>query len=292
MVPDEQPLILDTLLLDGQPTVEANLVQLDFYRSEFDRREGAASDPPIELIFELLNRVLATLRTLLRAGQLKPLAADGSYWRLDYLTDAGAELLPEEGLIRRRLGQRLFVQLHGITEATWRRLQEVSPAYSPPAWETLLLDAEALLPEIGPALVLAATTLETLIAAVLDWLAAQANLPPGLWAWINDRGDYRKEPSTAEQFDALLRSLAGTSLKDDGRLWEGFKQLRDARNSFVHDGRAVIGKNRDEVTVARARELVGRAREIAAWIEQLLPANQRRPEVGQPMQWHFERRLI
>jgi hypothetical protein len=92
-----------------------------------------------------------------------------------------------------------------------------------------------LLPEVGPALVLAVTALETLISATLNQLASSANLPSGLWEWINNRGDYRKEPSVEEQFDVLLRVLAGKSLRNQSDLWRGFKDLKEARNSFVHN---------------------------------------------------------
>ena len=55
---------------------------------------------------------------------------------------------------------------------TWSELR-AEPEKAAPAWETLLLDASAVLPQIGPAIVLAYTALEVLIAAVLSDLAAR-----------------------------------------------------------------------------------------------------------------------
>jgi hypothetical protein len=96
----------------------------------------------------------------------------------------------------------------------------------------LLLDAVGLLPDIGPALVLAATSLETLITDALDELSAGASaVPQSLWMWINDRGDYRKEPSVLEQYDALSKVFTGRSLRDEIELWEA---------PFVHGGKPPI----------------------------------------------------
>jgi hypothetical protein len=139
----------------------------------------------------------------------------------------------------------------------------------------LLLDAMGLLPRVGPSLVLAATALETRIAEVLDLLEGRNPLPGGLWQWINDRGDYRKEPSTAEQFDVLLRVMSGRSLKDDAGLWEAFQNLRDARNSFVHEGVARIGKRPEAVTVDAAGTLIQQCWRILEWLDEFVPVERR-----------------
>jgi len=146
----------------------------------------------------------------------------------------------------------------------------------------LLLDAYALLPQIGPAIVLAYTAIETRIAQALDRLAALTGLNPLLWMWLTDRGDFTKDPSTAEQLDVLSRALAGKSLKDDTGLWESFQNLRTARNRFVHEGMASIGKQRLAVDDNRAQQLINGAELIIDWIENLLPEDERRPRAQSP----------
>lgn len=103
-----------------------------------------------------------------------------------------------------------------------------------------------------------------------------------MWDWIQDRGDYRKEPSSAERFDTLLRAISGRSLKEVNHLWEGFRNLRQARNSFAHDGLAVIGNR--QVDRQEAVRLVAMAREIIDWIDDLLPAAERRPKFASTVQ--------
>jgi hypothetical protein len=134
--------------------------------------------------------------------------------------------------------------------------------------------------ELGPSLVLAATAVETRVATALDLLASD-KVDDDLWAWINERGDdYTKIPTIAEQLDQLLKSLGGRSLKDDPRLWQAGVHLRQARNSFVHDGRAALGKKtKTLVTRTKARELVAQAGEIIDFIEALLPEDSRRPRL-------------
>jgi len=72
-----------------------------------------------------------------------------------------------------------------------------------------------------------------------------------------------------EQFDHLLKILSGYSLKEDGPLWEAFRNLRNARNSFVHEGTARVG--RAPVSIDQARQLLGKSMEIIAAIRKRLP---------------------
>jgi hypothetical protein len=143
-----------------------------------------------------------------------------------------------------------------------------------------MLDAEGHLPNIVPAVVLAAAALEVLISAALDALAPVEGVGVAMWVFINNRGDYRKEPSVVEQYDVLLTALAGRSLKMRNDLWEVFRNLREARNSLMHDGSMSIGGR--PVTRDQAYGMIIGAKAIAAWIEELLPAASRRPsEPGQ-----------
>lgn len=78
----------------------------------------------------------------------------------------------------------------------------------------------------------------------------------------------------------MLKSLGGRSLKEDTGLWQAWVQLCQARNSFVHEGRAMLGKkksrNRTPLTRQTAREVVARAEQIIDFIEAFLPAEHRR----------------
>ena len=168
-----------------------------------------------------------------------------------------------------------------LSPALWTAAAEqLPPDFEPPAWQSLLLDAAKLLPEVGSPLVLAYTAIEVRIATALDYLADAGAFDRGLWEWLKSRGgDFRKEPSVAEQLSDLMQALGGRSLKNDVRLWEGYQNLRKARNSFVHEGRAVIGDK--AVSKTRALELIGLATEIVDWIEAALPEAQRQPPVRQ-----------
>lgn len=189
---------------------------------------------------------------------------------------------PEEGLVRGHGGLKFEVKILGITEAVWTDVREPVLDDTPP-WEGLLLDARSLLPRIGPALVLAATALEVLISWVLDRLAERGPIPKELWTWINERGDYQREPSVEEQFGAILRICGGWSLKTDPKLWEAFKNLKAARNTFVHEGVAKIGK--DLVDVKRASELVNGAMRIVVRTWEQLPDDLRWPRFSHTVQF-------
>ena len=151
----------------------------------------------------------------------------------------------------------------------------------------MVLDAFALLPDVGPAITLANIALEVRIAQVLGELVPATGAAPALWSWITDRQQYWQNPSVKDQFDVLLRALSLTSLRDDAELWKAFEQLRQARNSFVHTGQARVGPKRGlVVTPAKAAELLESALRIMDWMDQL-PVQSRGPQFRFPTQFSY-----
>jgi hypothetical protein len=278
--PAEPQPVSSSVLVDGTGTIEADMLQIDFIKPSFDRRPNS-EDPPKELLFLVVNRFLARLRTLTRAAQIQPLRPEHTFWRVDYIEDDGSPLARDERNIRRRANSTGEGRIVPVTTGLWLALASVPADFEPSLWDSLLLDAFGQLPNVGPAIVLANTALEIRIATALDALVQTVNIPPALWQWINDRGDYRKEPSVSEQFDSLLAAFTGKSLKEESVLWGEFQKLRQARNSFAHDGRALIGKSRrEEVTPEIATKLLQQAHAIIDWIDALLPAEMQRPKLG------------
>ena len=139
----------------------------------------------------------------------------------------------------------------------------------------MLLDASDVLPRVEAATVLAFAALEAFIDWALDEFVKDGRLDSGLYRWIAERDDIAKRPSPKEQFDILLRTLGGRSLKDETELWELFGNLHQVRNKSAHEGRATLGGA--PVTVTKAKELVGGAQRIIEWAEQLMPPEKRRP---------------
>jgi len=73
----------------------------------------------------------------------------------------------------------------------------------------------------------------------------------------------------------------GRSLKEEPVLWEGYRNLRAARNSFAHAGRAVIGTT--EVSLEKAKDLLAKANSIVDWLEPSLPADFQWPRERTPV---------
>ena len=265
--------------MDEEDVVAADVVQIDFLADSFDRREGT-DDPPLALVFDIVNGFIARFRTLGRAFQIAELVPGSTTWRIQYLNDDETELEPEEGSFRARVGASFSVELVGLSRPLWERIQDLSPTYEPPPSDQLLLDAFGRLPHVGAAVVLGFSALEVRIEAALDDLSRIHGVRKEVWDWINDRGDYRKEPSIGEKFDSFLKAVTGRTLKEDVRLWEAFQNLRAARNGFAHDGVARIGG--DEVDPRRAVQLLQAAGEILDWVDSLLPETLRRPRHDQP----------
>lgn len=262
------------LTLDGQQAFIANGLRIDFRKDTFDRSEDGPLDPPIEIVEKCLRALLTRVRFLTDAQQIQIPAALESPWRVEYLADDGSELEFVPGFVRSRFKQAFSISIVAVTPSIWAQQSELDPHFEPPPWRTLLLDARAVMPNVGAAVTLAATALEVFIAQVLDDVAKRSTIPADLWTWINSR-EWLKQPSNDEQFDTLLLILTGHSLKHDALLWEAFKNIRGARNTFVHEGVPRVGKK--PVTEAIAGQLVVRATEIVNTVREWLP---------EPVRWY------
>lgn len=266
----------DEILVDGVPAGRADALWIDFQKESFDRSkesmEKRLCDPPLEVLGRAVNSLIVRLRHVVQAPTVRALDFRDFgrvTWRIRYLNDDETELEPDEKLVRGRGVLNWSFGWNAVTKQVWEDIHKLPFDYKPPPWDELLLDAQSDLPRVGPAVVLAATALEVFIAHVLDGLAERSAVPAALWEWINNRGDYLREPSVEEQYDELLMVLTGHSLKAESKLWELFMNLKRARNTFVHRGIAEIGKT--EVSPETASKLVAAASEIIAKVREWLP---------------------
>jgi len=279
---------ISAIKINGQEVVRANLLQIDLVAArEFsrNRNETDVFDPPLELFFMLANSLLGRLKSVGRMAKPKFIDFDSAAaWKIDYLTDDGRELMQDKNLIRGHTGHKLTWQICGITRDIWELAATLPVDFTLPVWHKLILDATAELPDVNPAIVLANAALESFIKLSLDILARDSVIPSESWEWINSREDaLLKQPSPKERFDQLLGLLTGRSLrKDQPELWKAFNDLRSARNSMVHEGKAVIRHKKKRKTVSvdvdseMAKELVDKAAHIIAWVESLLPEEHKR----------------
>ena len=210
-------------------------------------------------------------------------------WSSKYLNDDESELSEEKGFVRGKGMRKLQFPFVELNKEVWENIHSILPNQQLPVWKTLLLDADAILPEVGPAIVLAFTALEVFISKILDNIATSSNLDSDLWEWINNRG-YLKDPSIDEQYDFLSKHLIGKSIKEDNNLWEPFKHLRKARNSFVHDGIATIGD--DVVTEEKARFFIVKANEIIKFIKNEIPEEFKWPEFQYNIKMQFTSKTL
>lgn len=273
--------------INEQETIQANLLQIDLLADrDFDRRrESQIVDPPLELFLQLANSVIRRLRMVGRLSSVKVLdSITDAAWKIEYLTDDG-QPLPKDYAFRRAYFQpKVKYQISAVTAAIWNLAHTLPVDYAPPIWDTLLLDAWARLPDVNTSIVLANAALETYINLSLDALAEKSSIPGESWDWIITRDqDWLKQPSAKEKYDQVLYLLTGRSLKkEEKELWKAFDELRVARNSMVHQGKAVIKKKtkkkaiEKDVTPRLAKEMLANANKIIYWVESILPEEMRR----------------
>lgn len=280
------PQSTNRVTFNGLNTIPTNALKIDFFKPQFSRTpgmEGDDIDPPLSLCFTIANSFIGRLRLLNRGSHVKPLLQRKALWRIDYLSD-NEEILPiDPALIRTTLKKHVSFTACCINKNLWENIESLPNNFTAPLWDVLILDARNLLPEVGPAMVVASAAIETFIAWCLDQLqlSETSSVPTDLWNWINDRSnDFYKQPSVDERCDILLKVLTGKSLKDNSKLWQSYNELRKARNSFSHAGTAVrYKKNNVILDLAHATRLVSDAEAIIDWIEALLPDNLRRKKI-------------
>jgi hypothetical protein len=244
----------ESVKINGVTAIIANGLQIDFQRSEFDRTPGSPEDPPSAVLQRAVDSFIERLRYVARAAHVHAVSLQTTTWRLRYLDDEGSEL-PTSSKVVGRGGNAFRWSLVGVNKTLWDQLHELPGDFTPPPWDGLRLDAQAALPHVGTAVVLAATALEVFIEVMLEQLAARSDVPKNLWQWVVSRKNPLCNPDVEEQFDTLLGHFVGHSLKENPDLWGSFMNLKRARNTFVHEGVATIGEQ--PVTVQQAGLLVG-----------------------------------
>ena len=253
------------------PAQLANALQVTFRRTEFDRSDPDQLDPSHAEVFGIVNQVMGRMRVLVQAPGIRELGPATTIWERHYLDDDGAELSRVEGTFRRIGAGQRRTETIPVTTWVWEELADDLSESPVPIWERFLLDAFSLLPDIPPALSLGHTAIELRIESAIAQLAGNGAVSAALWTWINDRGDFRKDPSVKERLDGLLRGVCGRSLKDEANLWQAYEALRKARNRCTHEGATDIAES-------DARTLLQGARAIIDWIELLLPPESRRQQ--------------
>jgi hypothetical protein len=258
---------IDKITIDGQDSFEANVLLIEFYRDTFDRKNESSLDPSADQILGAANWFIERLRFVGKDSSITPLEDLGSI-NVKYTNDDGSELEKEEGMAREKLTRAVQFKYSLLTPEIWDNIFNLGDDFSVPHWHNILLDSSRLLPDIGPSLVLAETALEVFINYVLDSLSRQGDIPQNVWNWINER-DWLKTPSVDERLDFLLQHFTNHSLKSEAELWEGYRNLKKARNSFAHEGIPKIGK--DVVDSEKGKSLIRNVNLIVLKVREWLP---------------------
>lgn len=285
------------VVVNGKETVTANMLQIDFIAArDFERPRGGAArtDPPVDLFFTLANKLIQKLRSFASLPHVRPLTSNNALgWRIEYLTDEGEQLDKNPDKSRSVQSGVTRWRTSVITREVWKNAVSNFRDFEPYVWDSLLLDAYAQANDVNATIVLANAALESAIDFALEMLARDSAVSKQSFEWlINRSGDYIRQPSVKEKFGELLFLISGHSLEKEKRnLWESLKDLRCARNSMVHQGKAVLKKGKKavekEIDARLARELLGKAKEIIDWLESLLPVDIRREKLKTPYQLGF-----
>lgn len=285
----------ENITINGNKAFNADVLRIDFKKEDFERKEENTGkkeitcDPPVDLIKDVANDFLSRLRYVTNGSKIKQLEFPFTSWGLRYLNDDGTELPEEQGLLRGRGMRNFQFSFVAVNNKVWEDVHSLEPFQPLPVWKNLLLDAEALLPEVGPAIVLTFTSLEVFISTTLDDIVKAGKIDGSLWEWINGRGPL-KDPSIEEKYDFLSRYLIGKSIKENNNVWESFKHLRKARNSFAHDGISKVGDA--EVTPDKAREFIMKANEIINYIKDGLSEELHWPEFKHNIEVSFTQAIV
>ncbi|MFA5089073.1 MAG: hypothetical protein WC552_08605 [Candidatus Omnitrophota bacterium] len=252
-----------------------NTIIIHFFKSEFNRplfqnkEKSEISDPSAELINEILNYFLLKLRWVTDAPKIHPIDVKRTGWRVDYYKDDMTPLSPDNK-IHGDIKYAFEGNYPKINYEIWMETVYSTHVPGQRNWEDFVLDAYDVLPQVGLSIMLANIALEMFIPNILNQLAQKNGFPNIMWY---------KDPSIEDQYDTLLRILSGHSLKEENQLWEAFKNLRTARNNYVHEGIACI-KNK-QLTEKQTIELLQKMDMIFLKIREWLP---------EKMQWELPKK--
>lgn len=260
--------ILTGATIDGKPCFNADIVTIDFFKKEFQRKCKENLDPSIEVIRFVLNDFLTRLRYVIKAPFLKPSTFPDCNWKMRYLNDDGIQLKKEDGQFTEYGLSPYQTSWMTVTPEIWDDVEAICSSDEIPGWRLLLLDAKSILPDIGPAITLAFTALEVYITKTLEAASRLDSKDSQLWKWLDSR-HYVKDTTIQERFDFGLGYFLGIDLKESSDLWNAFIDLKKARNRFTHDGVLKIGTRK--LLIEDATRLVHRAEEIIEFIESKLP---------------------
>src|SRR2546425_7593231 len=95
LIPAAPPRATDAILLDGRRTIQANLLQVDFFKDQFDRRRsvgeaGPGGDPPLVLGVEIANNLFRRFRSVGPAARGTGILPVKNLLALPFLADDGA----------------------------------------------------------------------------------------------------------------------------------------------------------------------------------------------------------
>ena len=160
--------------------VVVDLLQVLFMKSgDFSREptafvDGVLDAPTFPLAIEIANEFLSRFRMLTGDFRIRKLIGTRTLAVLEYLADDGQPVAKDASKLSGAANHYANTRLNPLPPHVWDAVRTTTAATDARAWDGLLLDAVGLLPDVGPALVLAATSLETLIfrgARVLVWRA-------------------------------------------------------------------------------------------------------------------------
>jgi hypothetical protein len=259
LTPVQQERTYPFVRMDGQLVKHANLLQIDIIRRDFTREAGAPADPPNTFVEQLVMNVVARLRYTIGAPTFREFRLVEAFWTLRYLADDGSELAEQKGLVRGRVHAPFKFQFTGLDGSSWTRVKSLPFTFRPHIWERLYLDALFLLPEVGPALTLAISAIET---------AADQMIEDRLRATPADAKKLIATNRLGQRLDRVAMQVAGVSLKDDSTLWSAFDRVRRGRNMAAHEGTPLL--DGVPVTDVVAREMILAIRPVLDWIERLM----------------------
>lgn len=256
LTPAANPRIYPFVRMDGRFVKHANLLQIDFIRPWFERTSGSAEDPARLTIEAVVRNVVERLRYVVGAPTFREFRLLDTFWTVRYLTDEGEELPEEKGFVRGRVNAPFTFTFTGLDASSWAAVTNLTFSFRPQLWERLYLDAQYLLPEIGPALTLAISAIETATDEMIrDHLKPDTQKAERLIArnWLGNR------------LDGVAKQLTMKSLKENSVLWDAFNRLRRARNAAAHEGTPILDGL--EITEGVALQMILSVRPVLEWIE-------------------------
>ena len=124
-------------------------------------------EPSLDLLFQIANNYLAKIKAVTQGFMISTLGEE-SNWGIQYLNDDDSKV--DDGLTKSLWGSAFEHHVCFLSKESIQAVKKLPNEYKLKSYESLMLEADAIMPSAGAAIILAFSSIEAAIDRALNSL--------------------------------------------------------------------------------------------------------------------------